>query len=81
MSFVHGTDNVAFLRKRFKAMAAHHCYDGMEYSEDPKKIADWVPLVMEGRTGDDPVAATRIITGTDVDYGSLTHHLVRYLVA
>jgi len=81
MSFVHGTDNVSFLRKRFKAMVAHHCYEGMEYSEDPKKIADWVPLVMEGRTGDDPVAATRIITGTDVDYGALTHHLVRHLVS
>src|SRR3981081_774580 len=35
---------------------------------------------MEGRTDDEPVAATRIITGTDVDYGSLTHHLVRHLV-
>jgi malate dehydrogenase (quinone) len=81
ISFVHGTDNVSFLRKRFKAMAAHHCYEGMEYSEDPTKIADWVPLVMEGRTADNPVAATRIVTGTDVDYGSLTHHLVRYLVA
>jgi malate dehydrogenase (quinone) len=79
MSFVHGAKNVSFLRKRFEAMSAHHCYHGMEYSEDRKKIADWVPLVMEGRTGDEPVAATRIITGTDVDYGSLTHHLVHHL--
>jgi Malate:quinone oxidoreductase (Mqo) len=38
-------------------------------------------LVMEGRASDQPVAATRIITGTDVDYGSLTHHLVRHLVS
>ncbi|NEU95249.1 malate dehydrogenase (quinone) [Bradyrhizobium uaiense] len=81
MSFVHGKDNVAFLAKRFKAMAAHHCYAGMEYSEDPRKISDWVPLVMEGRKDEEPVAATRIITGADVDYGSLTHHLVRYLVS
>jgi malate dehydrogenase (quinone) len=81
MSFVHGTDNVAFLRKRFEAMVAHPCYEGMEYSEDPSRIADWVPLVMDGRTADDPVAATRIITGTDVDYGSLTHLLVHHLTA
>jgi malate dehydrogenase (quinone) len=80
MSFVHGVSNVAFLRKRFKAMSAHHCYYGMEYTEDPQRISEWAPLVMEGRTGDDPVAATRIITGTDVDYGSVTHHLVRHLV-
>src|SRR6204780_1436050 len=81
MSFVHGAGNVSFLRKRFKAMTAHHCYYGMEYSEDRKKIAEWVPLVMEGRTTDEPVAATRIVTGTDVDYGAVTRHLVRHLVA
>ncbi|WP_024506517.1 malate dehydrogenase (quinone) [Bradyrhizobium sp. ARR65] len=80
MSFVHGAANVAFLRKRFGAMSAHHCYEGMEYSEDRKRIADWVPLVMEGRSDDEPVAATRIITGTDVDYGALTHHLVQHLL-
>jgi malate dehydrogenase (quinone) len=79
MSFVHGADNVSFLKKRFAAMSAHHCYHGMEYSEDRKKIADWVPLVMEGRSESEPVAATRIITGADVDYGALTHHLVRHL--
>jgi malate dehydrogenase (quinone) len=79
MSFVHGS-NVSFLRNRFKAMSAHHCYYGMEYTEDRQKIAEWAPLLMEGRTSDEPVAATRIVTGTDVDYGSLTHHLVQYLV-
>jgi malate dehydrogenase (quinone) len=79
MSFVHG-GNVSFLRKRFKAMGAHHCYYGMEYTEDRKQIEEWAPLVMEGRTNDEPVAATRIITGTDVDYGSLTHSLVGHLV-
>ena len=79
MSFVHGSDNVAVLRKRFKAMSAHPCYYGMEYTEDRKQIAEWTPLVMEGRTGDEPVAATRIVTGTDVDYGALTHLLVKHL--
>ena len=81
MSFVWGAENVSFLRKRFKAMAAHHCYYGMEYTEDRKQIADWTPLVMEGRTNDEPVAATRIVTGTDVDYGSLTNHFVDHLSA
>ncbi|MGY4374642.1 malate:quinone-oxidoreductase [Bradyrhizobium sp. i1.3.6] len=80
MSFVHGAENVEFLGKRFKAMSAHHCYEGMEHTEDPRQIAEWAPLVMDGRTGDEPVAATRIITGTDVDYGSLTHLLVKHLV-
>src|SRR5271156_5808357 len=79
MSFVWGAENVSFLSKRFKAMAEHHCYHGMEYSENRKQIADWTPLVMEGRTDDEPVAATRIVTGTDVDYGSLTNHFVDHL--
>ena len=81
MSFVWGDENVAFLRERYNAMSAHHCYEGMEYSEDRGEIAQWVPLVMEGRDKDQPVAATRMITGTDVDYGALTHLLVSQLQA
>src|SRR6516162_720325 len=79
MSFVHGAQNVAFLRKRFAAMSAHHCYHGMEYTEDKKKLSEWVPLVMDGRPADQQVAATRIISGADVDYGSLTRQLMSHL--
>jgi malate dehydrogenase (quinone) len=81
MSFGWGDENVSFLRKRFKAMVSHPCYHGMEYTEDKKQIADWAPLVMEGRADAEPVAATRIVTGTDVDYGSLTNHFVDHLSA
>ncbi|HET6182829.1 MAG TPA: malate dehydrogenase (quinone) [Acetobacteraceae bacterium] len=81
MSFVWGKENVAFLRARYKEMSAHHCYHGMEYSEDAKQIAAWAPLIIEGRDPAQPIAATRIITGTDVDYGSLTHLLVGHLAA
>jgi malate dehydrogenase (quinone) len=76
MSFVWGEENVAFLRARYREMSAHHCYRGMEYSEDRATIATWAPLIMEGRDPAQPVAATRIVTGTDVDYGALTHLLV-----
>jgi malate dehydrogenase (quinone) len=81
MSFVWGDENVAFLHQRYKEMSAHHCYHGMEYSEDHGHVAEWVPLVMEGRDKNQPIAATRIITGTDVDYGALTHQLVAQLEA
>jgi malate dehydrogenase (quinone) len=79
MSFVWGAGNVAFLRQRFKEMSAHHCFYGMEYSEDRNKIADWAPLIVEGRDNKEPFAATRIITGSDVDYGALTHLLIKHL--
>jgi malate dehydrogenase (quinone) len=79
MSFVWGADNVAFLRTRFKEMSANHCYHGMEYSEERAKIAQWAPLIMDGRDDSEPFAATRMITGADVDYGALTHLLVKHL--
>jgi malate dehydrogenase (quinone) len=72
---------VSFLKRRFDAMSAHHCWRGMEYTDDRQQISRWVPLLMEERRNDEPVAATRIVTGTDVDYGSLTNHLVDHLDA
>ena len=79
MSFVWGQENVAFLQARYKEMSAHHCYHGMEYSEDRGKIEDWAPLIIEGRDPGQPIAATRIASGSDVDYGALTHLLVAAL--
>jgi len=48
----------------------------MEYSDDKEQIAKWAPLVMEGRDPNEAVAATRMVTGTDVDYGALTSVLL-----
>jgi malate dehydrogenase (quinone) len=76
MSFVRGPDDVAFLKKRWIALTAHPLYEGMEYSEDAGQLAEWVPLVMEGRSPGETVAATRMPTGTDVDYGALTKILL-----
>ncbi len=53
MSFVRGADNVTFLKKRFAALTANHCYRGMEFSDDKKQIAEWAPLIMEGRAADE----------------------------
>lgn len=80
-SFVRGADNVAFLKKRFEALSAHHLYHGMEYSADKDRIEQWIPLVIEGRDSSEDVAATRMVTGTDVDYGALTKDLLDSLSA
>jgi len=79
MSFVHGAANVTFLKKRHAALTAHHLYKGMEFTQDKKTLSEWVPLVMEGRPAEDEVAATRMITGADVNYGALTRNLIGYL--
>jgi malate dehydrogenase (quinone) len=75
-SFVRGSENHAFLKKRFEALSAHPLYYGMEFSDDKKEIEEWIPLVMEGRDPSEEVAATRMLTGTDVDYGALTTDLL-----
>jgi malate dehydrogenase (quinone) len=78
-SFVRGSENHAFLKKRFEALSAHPLYHGMEFSDDEKEIEEWLPLVMEGRDPGEEVAATRMLTGTDVDYGALTTDLLNSL--
>jgi malate dehydrogenase (quinone) len=76
MSFVMGESDVGFLKSRHGLLAAQHFFAGMQYSEDPARIAEWAPLVMEGRekAGRDKnrIAATWIGRGSDIDFGSLT---------
>lgn len=80
MSFVWGEKNVAYLKARYDLLADHPLFAGMEYTEDPAVIGEWAPLLMAGRTGDEPLAATRSLAGTDVDFGSLTRQLIGNLV-
>ncbi|WPC75074.1 malate dehydrogenase (quinone) [Vibrio porteresiae] len=79
MSFVWGEDNVRYLRKRFQAMHRSPLFDGMAYSEDADQIKSWIPLVMNGRDKNQPIAATRTRLGTDVNFGALTQQLVKQL--
>jgi malate dehydrogenase (quinone) len=79
MSLVQGDKNVEFLKKRFQALSNNPLFQGMEFSEDPKKLAEWIPLIMEGRTSKEPIAATKIDSGTDVNFGALTRKLIDHL--
>ena len=46
---------------------------------EPQELAEWMPLIMEGREKGEPVAATRAMLGTDVNFGSLTRALIDWL--
>jgi len=81
MSFVMGEENVEYLRKRFEALKDHPLFAGMEFSTDASVIRKWAPLMIPGRRKDQPIAATHIPAGTDVDFGSLTHLLSNYLTS
>lgn len=81
LSFVHGEKNVSYLRRRFEALREHPLFEGMEYSEEPAELAEWMPLVIAGRDPNEPVAGTRVTTGTDVNFGALTRQLLASLGA
>ena len=72
MSFVWGEENVEYLRKRYDALQQNYLFHGMQYSEEPSQLAEWMPIVMEDRDPEQPVAATKMDIGTDVNFGSLT---------
>ncbi|WP_434993906.1 malate:quinone oxidoreductase [Arthrobacter sp. Ld5] len=79
MSFVWGQANAEYLRRRYDALSPQPLFSTMEHSEDHDTIAGWTPLVMQGRNPSQPVAASRVEGGTDVDFGALTRHLTTYL--
>ncbi len=81
MSFVRGEDNRKFLQDRYEAMSAHHFFSDMEISEDASKIKSWAPLLTKGREADEPITATNITNGTDVNFGDLTRALLKSLAA
>lgn len=78
ISFVHGQEQVEFLKARYEAMSAHHFFDEMEFSTSREEIKQWAPLLIEGRD-DMPVAATRMAGGTDVNFGELSRKFVHWL--
>ena len=79
MSFVWGEKNVEYLRKRHEALREHPLFQGLEFSTDSSVIRSWAPVLVPGRAKGQPIAATRIAAGTDVDFGSLTRHHLTYL--
>lgn len=81
MTFVRGEQNVDYLRRRYELLKTQPLFADMEYSEDPAKIAEWAPLLIERRAKSEVFAATRSESGTDVDFGAVTRQLVDHLVA
>ncbi|AMA71441.1 MULTISPECIES: malate:quinone oxidoreductase [Aneurinibacillus] len=79
LSLVQGEKNVTFLKKRFEALSKNPLFQGMEFSDDPRKLMEWIPLIMKDRKSNEPIAATKIDSGTDVNFGALTRMLFDHL--
>lgn len=81
ISFVWGTENVAFLEHRATEMKKHALFQEMKFSSTFEEIASWIPLVMTGRDKKQVVGATKVNIGTDVNFGALTKGMVEYLTS
>ncbi|WP_232512698.1 MULTISPECIES: malate dehydrogenase (quinone) [Rhodococcus] len=81
VSFVHGAENVKYLRARYDALAGHPLFEGMEYTESPEVFTERLPLMGKGRDFSDPVALNWTQTGTDIDFGALTKQLLNHVAA
>ena len=78
LSFVHGREQVDFLKSRHAGMAAHHFFRNMEFSTDRETIASWAPLLLAGRSAV-PIAATKMDGGSDVNFGAISRKLLNWL--
>ena len=77
MTFVRGEENVDFLRRRYELLKSEPLFATMEFSDDPAKIFEWAPALVVGRDKAEPIAATYVKQGTDVDFGALTRKLIQ----
>jgi malate dehydrogenase (quinone) len=78
ISFVHGQEQVDFLKARFEGMVAHPFFQPMEFTTDRDTIASWAPLLLDGRSSV-PIAATKMDAGTDVNFGAIARKLLKWL--
>lgn len=74
-SFVIGEDHKRYLQTRYETLKQNVLFQDFQHTTDIDQIAEWTPLVAEGRTNND-VAMTRSESGTDVNFGSLTRQLL-----
>lgn len=79
MSLVSGEQDIDFLRRRWETLLENPLFAAMEFSDDQAKIAEWAPLLVEGRDPKERIAVTYDPTGTDVNFGSLTRQMFNYL--
>jgi len=81
ISFVWGEENIQYLKKRYEAMKQHPLFAAMEFSSDPRQLKKWMPLVMQDRDPAQPVAASKMNIGTDVNFGNLTRILFAHVTS
>ena len=70
-------NNVQFLMDRYHAMKDFQCSTILNIREDIEEMRKWIPLMMEGHSSSDIMAASKINEGTDVNFGELTRKMAK----
>ena len=78
-SWVLGKENATYLKERFKTFKDHFMFDSIEFTREIDKMKEWFPLIMQNRTEDEIMAASRIDRGVEMNYGVLTEKLFAIL--
>ncbi len=71
MGFGMNDDDVGFQRQRHETLEDPPLWEGMAFSTDRGRIAEWAPALIGGRDRAQPVAATWHPRGTDVNWGEV----------
>ncbi|MFT7304471.1 MAG: malate dehydrogenase (quinone) [Akkermansiaceae bacterium] len=79
ISLVHTEEQLPYLEARFQGLKKHHFFEPMKHSTDRDEIKSWAPLLVEGREEDQPIAATYMDGGTDVNFGEISRHFCEWL--
>ena len=77
ISFVKGDKDISFLKKRYEALSKSILFKGIQFSRSKKTIKEWAPLI--GENIKDNIAMTRVKYGSDVDFESLSHQMLKIL--
>jgi malate dehydrogenase (quinone) len=78
VSFVHGADNVGYLKRRYQALVGNPLFASMEFIDDEDEFTRRLPFMAEGRDFSEPVGLNWTQAATDVDFGSLSRQLIGF---
>lgn len=79
ISYGRGEKGRDYIRNRREQMVRNPLFAEMEFTDDPATQAEWLPLMFEGRGPGQVNGISRTQIGTDVDFGSLSRQLLRYM--
>ncbi len=79
ISYGRGQSGRDYIEKRYQTMVRNPLFKTMEFTDDPAAQAEWLPLMFENRGPGQVNGLSRVVEGTDVNFGSLSRQLLSTL--